>query len=101
MNRLVSTMRTALHQPDASELHHLIEGLAKQGHTESELCEQLEAVLLEERADGATDEVENRIIDVLERLTGWCHESCRVQFDPVTPKLEVLNHLPHHTNPIR
>jgi hypothetical protein len=58
-----------------SELHRTAERLAAEGHAESAIYESLERLLLEVRATGADDETEDRITDVMERLTGWCHES--------------------------
>jgi hypothetical protein len=61
------------------ELHRAAEELAAQGYEESAIYDALERLLLEVREAGADDEAEERISNVMDRLTGWCHESNHIK----------------------
>ena len=72
-------MRRAWETGERLALDRVAEQLAGQGVDESVIFEALKALLLEERAAGADDETEDRISDVMDRLTGWCHVSNHIK----------------------
>ncbi len=56
-------------------LNRVVERLASEGFTREALEESLCSLLNEERARGITDEDEESIASVGDRLRGWCHET--------------------------
>jgi hypothetical protein len=70
-----------------SELHRAVESLAAEGTTRQALEDALEALLLEVRAAGADDDTEEVVNGAWDRLTGWCHESHRINTPPTTAEL--------------
>lgn len=61
------------------ELNRAVESLATQGVTCDVLDEALVSLLLEVRAAGAGDEIEEIINSVGDRLHGWCHSSRQIE----------------------
>ena len=58
---------------DPLALHREVEQLAAEGHSRQSLEESLEALLLAIRVAGASDDTEEIVNGVWDRLTGWCH----------------------------
>ena len=75
MNEVKNRIGTAWQTGVKIELNRAAEELAERGHLVSVIYDALEELLLSERARGASDEVEERITDVMDRLVGWCHVS--------------------------
>jgi hypothetical protein len=72
-------IRDAWVSTDPMALHTLAERLAGEGQPEGVILDGLERLLLEVRANGADDVTEDRIMDVMDRLTGWCHASHHIR----------------------
>ena len=76
-------------------LDRVAEQLAREGVAESAILDELMRLLLEVRAAGADDETEERIHGVMDRLTGWCHESNHIRTRRFTlPAAEEIATLP-------
>ncbi len=76
-------------------LDRVAEQLAGEGVAESAILDELTRLLLEVRASGADDETEERIHGVMDRLTGWCHESNHIKTRRATlPSKEEIAELP-------
>ena len=88
--RITAAWRTGL----PPELHRAAEQLAAQGHDESAIYDALERLLLEARAAGADDEVEERITNVMDRLTGWCRAVNHIKTTRATPTDGTANGTP-------
>lgn len=82
MTAIDTRMRDAWNSGDPMALHHTAEQLATEGKTESAILDSLEKLLLDVRAAGADDDKEERIMGVMDRLTGWCHESGHIRTKP-------------------
>ncbi|MFO0967454.1 MAG: hypothetical protein U0793_17995 [Gemmataceae bacterium] len=67
---------------DPLALHHEVEQLAAEGHPRQTLEDALEALLLAVRAAGASDDTEEIINGVWDRLTGWCHADRQIETRP-------------------
>ena len=74
MATLQERIQTAWNTGDPLALHREVEQLAGEGHSREALEEALEALLLAVRAAGASDDMEEIINGVWDRLTGWCHQ---------------------------
>jgi hypothetical protein len=72
-------IRTAWRSGEPHALERAAEQLAAEGHEETAIYDALERLLLDERAAGADDATEDRITNVMDRLTGWCHESNHIE----------------------
>jgi hypothetical protein len=59
-------------------LDRTAERLASEGSSQTDLLDALERLLLEVRDAGANDEEEDKITGVMDRLTGWSHQSSRI-----------------------
>jgi hypothetical protein len=94
MTPLDERINAAWRSGGPQELHRAAEQLAAQGHEESAIYDALERLLLEVRAAGADDETEDRITDVMERLTDWCHESNRIKTRRTDPPPQDKSGLP-------
>lgn len=75
---ILDDLRAALKSGPPHALDSLVESLARQGISESELTGLLEQLLLECRSRNPDDESEEGILGVMDRLTGWCHPSSRI-----------------------
>lgn len=75
MSGIDTRIREAWDSGDPAALHITAEGLAAEGHEETAILDALEKLLLEVRDAGADDDTEERIMSVMDRLTGWCHVS--------------------------
>ena len=73
--------RTAWQTEKPFALDHVAQRLAQYGTSKNTLYDALERLLLEERAIGANDETEERILGVMDRLTGWCDPANRIATD--------------------
>lgn len=79
MTSIDTRIRDAWNTGEPMALHRAAEQLAAEGHEESTIYDALEKLLLEVREAGADDATEEPIMDVLDRLTGWCHESGHIR----------------------
>jgi hypothetical protein len=79
MNPIDTRIREAWNSGQPLALHTAAEQLAAEGHAEAAINDSLEKLLLEVRAGGADDETEERIMGVMDRLTGWCHGSQHIR----------------------
>jgi hypothetical protein len=79
MPTIYDQLVTAWESDDPLALDHAAERLAAAGVTESSILEGLIQLLLATRANGADDETEERIHEVMDRLTGWCLASNRIR----------------------
>jgi hypothetical protein len=79
MSPIDHRIREAWKSGDGTALDRVVEELAWEGHDESSISESLERLLLAARDQGADDATEDRILDVMDRLTGWCHESRQIR----------------------
>ena len=78
MASLLERMQLAWRTGDPLAVHREVERLAAEGHTKEHLEASLELLLLEVRASGASDDAEEIINSVWDRLTGWCHASRQI-----------------------
>lgn len=72
-------IRNAWRSGSPRALDRAAEELAAEGYEETAIYDALERLLLDERAGGADDDTEDRITNVMDRLTGWCHESNHIK----------------------
>ena len=79
MASLIEHVQAAWRTGDPLAIHREVEQLAAQGHTKERLQAALESLLLEARASGASDETQEIINSVWDRLTGWCHASRHIE----------------------
>lgn len=77
-------MQAAWNTGDPFALHREVEQLAAEGQPEERLEAALESLLLEARASGVSDETEEIINSVWDRLTGWCHVSRQIETQSAT-----------------
>jgi hypothetical protein len=59
-------------------LDRVAEQLARAGSSKSVLYDSLERLLFKARDEGADDDSEERILGVMDRLTGWCDPDSRI-----------------------
>lgn len=85
MTSLDARIRDAWNSGDPMALHHAAEQLAAEGYKESVILDSLEKLLLEVRGAGADDDTEERIMGVMDRLVGWCHESNHIRTRRLEP----------------
>lgn len=79
MTPIETPIRDAWNAGDPMALHRTVELLANEGNEESAIYDVLEKLLLDVRAAGADDATEERIMGVMDRLTGWCHASNHIR----------------------
>jgi hypothetical protein len=79
MTPIDTRVRDAWNADDPLALHRAAEQLANEGNDDSAILDALERLLLDMRATGADDDTEERILGVMDRLTGWCHESGHIR----------------------
>lgn len=72
-------IRSAWASPDPRALDAAAETLAAAGVDEASILDALDRLLSVVRAAGADDETEERIMGVMDRLTGWCHVSNHIR----------------------
>lgn len=95
MKTIYDRIRAAWNPDSPQGLHQIAEELASEGYDETAIYDGLEKLLLEERESGADDAIEDRITDVMERLTGWCHESGHIHTNPTAaPTIDDIARLP-------
>jgi hypothetical protein len=99
VNPIDERIRKAWRTGDPMELHRAAEQLAAQGHEESTIYDALERLLLEIREAGADDETEERISNVMDRLTGWCHVSNHIKTKRPDPPPDGQPGLPVESTP--
>lgn len=85
MATLQERIQAAWDTGDPLALHREVEQLVAEGHSTQALEDALEALLLAIRAAGASDDTEEIINGVWDRLTGWCHPSRRLE-TPARPQ---------------
>jgi hypothetical protein len=64
---------------DPLALHREVEQLAAEGHSQEALEDVLEALLLAVREAGGSDDREEIVNGVWDRLTGWCHPARHIE----------------------
>lgn len=95
MSGIDTLIRQAWDSADPMELHTTAERLAAEGHEETAILDALEKLLLEVRKAGADDETEERIMGVMDRLSGWCYESGHIRTNRVgLPNVKEIVDLP-------
>jgi len=75
MNEIEQTLRDAWNRGGEPSLADQAQQLADSGKDSSAIYDGLEALLLHVRAAGADDTVEEGVMNVMDRVGGWCHES--------------------------
>jgi hypothetical protein len=78
LNRIEAAWATG----DPLALHRDVERLAAEGNSQQDLEDALETLLLAVRASGASDDAEEIINGVWDRLTGWCHRDQQIATPP-------------------
>jgi hypothetical protein len=78
MTTPLERVRMAWATGDRMELHREVERLAADGHSRPELEAALESLLREVRSGGASDEEEEGINGVWDRVTGWCDPATHI-----------------------
>ena len=79
MTVIDTRIRDAWNTGDPMTRHRAAERLAGEGHEESAILDALNTLLLEVRAAGADDDTEEPIMNVMDRLAGWCHVSSHIR----------------------
>lgn len=75
MATLQKRIQAAWDSGDPLALHRDVEQLAAEGHSRPALEDALEGLLRALRSAGASDDTEEILNGVWDRLTGWCHPS--------------------------
>jgi hypothetical protein len=78
----LNRVQTAWATGDPLALHREVERLAAEGHSRQSLEDALEALLRAVRATGASDDTEEIINGVWDRLTGSCHADQHIRTPP-------------------
>jgi hypothetical protein len=78
MATLRERIQAAWDTGDPLALNREVELLTAEGHSRQDLEDALEALLLAVRTGGASDDTEEIINGVWDRLTGWCHPSRQI-----------------------
>jgi hypothetical protein len=95
MTTIDTRIREAWNTGDPMSLHAAAEQLASEGNEESAIYDALERLLLEVRDADADDNTEERIMGVMDRLSGWCHESGHIRTKRVgLPNVKEIADLP-------
>lgn len=94
MSTIYDRLRVAWDTGVPLALDHAAEQLAHEGVAESALVDEMMRLLLEVRAAGADEETEERIHGVMDRLTGWCHESNHIKTKRTEVPTEELTERP-------
>ena len=92
MATTLERMQAAWNTGDPLALHREVEQLAAEGTTKERLEASLESLLLEARASRVSDETEEIINSVWDRLTGWCHSSRHIKPMPSVPTEIAVQH---------
>jgi len=96
MATLYERMKAAWDSGNPNALDHEAEDMARHGVAETDIYAALEELLLTLRAANTSEETEDHINDVMDRLTGWCHPSGRIRaVRDSLPTEEEIAKLPH------
>ena len=79
MTTLQQRIQAAWDTNDPLALHREVELLAAEGYSQQSLEDALEALLRAVRTAGASDEMEENINGVWDRLTGWCQSQQHIE----------------------
>ena len=85
MNDSYQQFRKAWDSGQLFAVDRVAEKLSKSGYAKSNLYDALEKLLLEIRKVGADDETEEKILGVMDRLTGWCDPNSQLVTREPTP----------------
>jgi len=80
MTTVEGRLRDAWGSADPYAFGREVETLAASGFSQAEIESVLEALLLELRAAGASDEEEERVLSLWDCIVGWCPDKRRIHF---------------------
>jgi hypothetical protein len=75
MIEIVHSLRTAWNQGGESALADHAQQLANSGVNSDTIYDSLEKLMLQLRSQGADESVEEHVMNVMDRVSGWCHSS--------------------------